>query len=321
MNEPSNSTKGHRLDQQAVLASDPALGLRDNDGLTVLHHAAAERNYETLTRCIKAKAPLTLRDDAGRTPLFTAVINSCLPEADRLLAAELAEAAADVPGGQYALFIFRSLDGHGGNLMHCAATSGSVEAVDWVWENDPDPLCDFTIKDRHGCRPLHLAAESDKPDAAQVVSRLLHRASDREEQEGNKNYVAAAVWGRNEIEGASPLFAAAANGRASICTVLLNWGADVNTTNKAGKPALSAAIEAGDPETVKVLLDAGAHIVNPGMRSNYMPKVVAGRFLEKAKSPESVETASQLISLLEEASLKPRPKQRPAVPAAPEPGG
>ena len=292
MNTQTTPQEGHRPDQQAVLASDPALGLRDRDGRTVLHHAVRMRNYETLARCVEAKAPLGMTDDAGLDPLATAVITGWIPGADRLLAAE-----KEAPEDKIGTAPFRRRDAHGGMLLHCAAISGAPEAVDWVYENDPNPLGAFGYPDRHGCTPLDLAAESEKPDAAKVVSQLLHQAS----EQGEEGVIANALKQAENTHGLTPLWTAARNGRADICTVLLTWGANPKDTDRADRPALSAAIGSGNVETVKVLVKSGGYTVPYPRQSKPSPLEEAKNCLEQAEGAE-IKAAREILSLVEEAS-------------------
>ena len=309
----TDTKQGHRPDQQAVLASDPALGLRDRDGCTVLHHAVRMRNYEMLVRCLEAKVPLGIIDDAGQTPLFTALIKGWLPGADRLLAAQRAE-----EGGTHILFHRENI--HGGNLMHCAAISGSVEAVDWAWETDPDPLYTFEHRDRHGCSAVRLAAESDKPGAAEVVSRLLQRASDLDE---TGSAIPATLERPDTIDGNTPMVAAAEAGNADVCTVLANWGADVNVTNHAGESALCAAVRSADEQTVQVLLDNGARLHLPSTQIASSPLTVARLALKEAEDQgdeAAAKSAQKIVSILRVALMKPDNAATPAPSADEAPG-
>ena len=209
-----SSTEGYRPDQQAVLASDPGLGLRDWDGRTAAHHAVRSRNYETLGRCIERKMPLIIRDDEGRNALAEAVATGWMAGADRLL-------QVMVPDGAYNP-AFRILDYHKGNLLHAAVISGSPHMVEWVLAHDPNPMEAFTHDDRHGCSPLRLLAESPKSAAAKMASALLHRISDLkrggEAIEGVLNHP-------DRVSGLTPLGAAVELCDLEMCTVFINWGA------------------------------------------------------------------------------------------------
>ena len=318
MNEPSNSTKGHRLDQQAVLASDPALGLRDNDGLTVLHHAAAERNYETLARCIEAGAPLDMADDAGQTPLTTAVITGWLVGANRLITA--GKAAEDKNPSASERPLKHRMDIHGGSLLHSAAISGSVEAVDWVRTRDSSFLDTFAYPDLHGCTPVRLAAESNKPDAAQVIGRLLHWASELDE---SGSVISATLERPDVIDGNTPMVAAAANGNADVCTVLASWGAQVNVTNHAGESALCVAVRSADEQTVQILLDNGARLHLPSTQIASSPLTVARLALKEAENQgdeAAAKSAEKIVSILRVALMKPDNAATPAPSADEAPG-
>ena len=152
---------------------------------------------------------------------------------------------------------------------------------------------------------MHLAAESHKPDAAQVISRLLHWASELDES----GSVIPATLERPDITaGNTPLVAAAANGNADVCTVLTNWGAEVNVTNHAGESALCAAVRSGDEQTVQVLLDNGARLHLSSTQVVNSPMTVAQfalRDAEQQGDEPAAKAAQKIVSMLTEALLKP----------------
>ena len=221
-----------RSDQQAVLTSDPALGLRDQDGRTVAHHAVRTHDYRTLARCLKAKELLEQRDDTGLTPLATAVITGWLPGADQLLKA--------------APHVSAYLDAHDGTLMHCAAISGVPDAVNWVFKNSPDPMDAFVRRDRHGCTPVRLAAENAKPDAVAVASRLLEHAA---EQDHKRIVIAEVLAQIDDDECSTPLGTAVCRGNPKMCELLIRWGAQPGDDDEdlAKEQQAEAENEAAEP--------------------------------------------------------------------------
>ncbi|MEN6426656.1 MAG: ankyrin repeat domain-containing protein, partial [Phycisphaerales bacterium] len=119
--------------------------------------------------------------------------------------------------------------------------------------------------DRRGCAPLHLAALHCEAD---IVEWLLARGAD-------PNITTAApleswtIWGGRFPFG-TPLHVAAVRGDASGIEVLIRYGADVNAKDHEGFTPLYRALRAGNAETARALMAAGAETVvvknEPGQR-------------------------------------------------------
>lgn len=106
---------------------------------------------------------------------------------------------------------------------------------------------------------VHIAAQYDRPDIlnALLATRQLHANL------------------RKRAGGSPPLMIAANHGSAAAARVLLAAGAEVNAVNRQGGTALQFAALRGTPETVAVLLDAGADPM-PSARGRKVPKEERG---------------------------------------------
>lgn len=73
-------------------------------------------------------------------------------------------------------------------------------------------------------------------------------------------YIFAVVFDGETIEGAPPLWCAAAAGHLNIVKLLVKEGAVVNSTTKTNSTPLRAACFDGHYETVKYLVEHGAGV-------------------------------------------------------------
>ena len=77
---------------------------------------------------------------------------------------------------------------------------------------------------------------------------------------GDERMVDALLVAGSPIDGASPLFAAIASGRAGTLERLLRKGVPVDTRDPSGDTALIAAAGVGNTDVVRALLDGGAAV-------------------------------------------------------------
>ena len=128
-----------------------------------------------------------------------------------------------------------------------------------------------------------LPTSADRSGDALALCRakgLLRRSVDEVNELGESRLVCAAAegWGVGDLEllvearasvqgggvkGASPLFAAAQNGRTSCVTALARLGADVDAANENGATPLFAAAQGGHLGCVEALLRLGADASRP----------------------------------------------------------
>jgi uncharacterized protein len=63
------------------------------------------------------------------------------------------------------------------------------------------------------------------------------------------------------VNDGTPLIKATLMENTEICSLLINYGANVNTKAYDGETALLCAIRSGNAETIKILKEAGAESV------------------------------------------------------------
>lgn len=121
------------------------------------------------------------------------------------------------------------------------------------------PLADAAEKsDRNAIKALlKQRADVNAPQADGMTA--LHWAAYREDIETAKLLSAANVRATNHY-GITPLSLACENGNAAMIELLLERGADPNTTVRGGETVLMTAARAGKPGAVKALLARGAVI-------------------------------------------------------------
>lgn len=130
-------------------------------------------------------------------------------------------------------------------LLHHAAKNGDASAVRHLLELEKDNCIEFICsKDRLGCTPLHLAAES----SPSVVRVLLQKKAD--------------INSRNKA-GETALFCAVEAGRADIVKVLLENGADIDVRDSTKQlTALEKAVMYGKEDVVQCLMGNEARAVS-----------------------------------------------------------
>ena len=143
-----------------------------------------------------------------------------------------------------------AVDGvHGNTPIHWAAYAGSMECAQVLVlaaeASLPNMNKWLTSRNAANATPLHLAAQSN---ALQLVTFFLTTRADPHAR---------------DAEGNHALLSAACAGNAEIVQCLLQWRRNIRLelVNAAGKTPLTAAVESGSAETVRVLLEADARSV------------------------------------------------------------
>jgi ankyrin repeat protein len=214
-----------------ALAHDPAIALtRHNEGRTLLHWAAEVGNAEAVALLLENGADHATRDPRGRTALHVVAQNGKRDVAEVLLAAGAEVNATDfAPGATPLLY---------------AAGRSDAEFVGVLLEAGGD----VNAEDAQGRRPLDVAGSS-------AVSVLLREAG--------------AAPGRKQVppQGRARLgilHALAAGGRDGLIRELMEaageGGLMLAQHNSRYDTPLSAAIQAGQRDTVRLLVAAGAQI-------------------------------------------------------------
>ena len=264
---------------EAALTRGADTDLQDLQGETALSLAIQQDNREVFTRLVGAGANLELTSTAGRPALYHALsspVEGGLGEegyAGLLLRAGADSGAVCGPGGD--------------TLLHCLATQGREEAGLFLLGEGAavGPL------NRRGETVLHLACQSG---LATLATALMVAGADPNIQ---TNSGAGEVWRQTALhlamvagqeavvsclleftqpspalstktvdldlrnsEEVTPLALALALGRTHLAQQMVEAGADVNVTDRAGLPLLLKAIKEGEVGAATFLLSHGADL-------------------------------------------------------------
>lgn len=138
----------------------------------------------------------------------------------------------------------------GGNALHFAVKKGDIQIARFALDNGADP----DVKDSHGNRPLHLAAESGMQEMAKL---LLKRQANPNLFGGLRDHVKA--LGRGSY--LTPLHVAVSKGNVQVVRELLKHGANINAVEPfCFWTPLLFAVHAGHDEIVHLLLANGANV-------------------------------------------------------------
>jgi ankyrin len=212
--------------------------------------AAMNKDIAAARSLIEQKADVNAPQADGATALHWAVRND-----DALLSELLIRAGANVEAANRL----------GVTPMYLASVNGSATILQHLLKAGADPNA---LLSELGETPLMMAARTGKPDALQV---LLANGAD--------------VNAREKSRGATPLMFAAAEANPAAVKMLLEHGAEVNGRSNivlpanaqggvgggtggsaapalgtGGTTALLLAVRQTNPETVRILLDAGVEI-------------------------------------------------------------
>ncbi len=259
--------------------------------VTPLHLAATQGNKEIIRMLLEKDADIDATDNHGRNPIIYAV-KAGKGDATKYLA----EAGADVnltdDSGKSALdyanicgntsvmrHIFKNAEIHtdtyGNTPLHLACYNGQGEAVRVLLEN---PDIDINAVNDMGVTALHMAVESAN---IRITEMLIKAGADIEERDNNgdtflhmaarqKKIQLVHILVKNGIDvsaankfGETPLICACKANEyqkpsSDIVSLLLEYGAEVDTLDAAGHTALHYANAYGAPGIVAKLLAAGA---------------------------------------------------------------
>ena len=106
-------------------------GVSDNNGATVLHHAAEHSRGEIVELLIAHGASVAVRDESGRTPLHYAA-DAHNEEAVRVLLAHGADVNASTKGGDTPLSLARArrIFGFGNKTIDILVDAGAVATAE-----------------------------------------------------------------------------------------------------------------------------------------------------------------------------------------------
>ncbi|XP_062512437.1 serine/threonine-protein phosphatase 6 regulatory ankyrin repeat subunit B-like [Corticium candelabrum] len=192
-----------------LLSRGAKINLKDKDGQTPLHLAAAKHHFRTCQLLVHVyKADVASVNNCGQTPLHKALIKSL----------------RDIPALYLPLITNESVnvaDRLGNCALHIAARNGDIQTVQLL----VDCGADVNALNEDGQTPLHTAAGGEK-DCPELCSILLeHNAKiDAVDKDGNQ-----------------PLHLAVRKGHTRTSRLLLSSEADVNSLNEDGQTPLHAA--------------------------------------------------------------------------------
>jgi len=138
------------------------------------------------------------------------------------------------------------------NVVFNAARDGKLRRLKIFLDHRPrEEVCKLVSAKTNGATPLVLSCRNGHTD---VVEYLVDRCSASVEQAGS------VTFDGETIEGAPPLWCAAAAGHLDIVKLLVKSGANVNSTTKTNSTPLRAACFDGHFEIVKYLVEHNADI-------------------------------------------------------------
>mmetsp|Transcript_41623 Transcript_41623/g.114766 ORF Transcript_41623/g.114766 Transcript_41623/m.114766 type:complete len:374 (+) Transcript_41623:84-1205(+) len=241
----------------------------DNFGATALHYAASRGSASSTASLLRACAEVSRRDDQGEEPLMWAFGE---PVVAALLRSRADANARSAVSGRTALMF--------------AASRGDLGAAGLL---SREPGIQLDVVDAKGFSALALAEEAGhaavaallaelgaaslgrgaapQPDVIHVAEALCEAA-----RRGDSAACARLLSGSGadpnvDVDGETPLLAAASAGSIQTAQVLLAARADPNVADKflGETPVMRAVLENGAPELLWLLLEAKA---DPSRRDN-----------------------------------------------------
>ncbi|KAG9397269.1 Ankyrin repeats (3 copies) [Carpediemonas membranifera] len=243
---------------------------RSSDAWTPLIAAALKDHAEIVKLLVRAKADLSLADEAGQTALMAACINGHLDSIKALV-----EAGADIS----------AVDNNDDPVLILAVQRKQSAVVSYLLEEG----CSPNACRADGCTALYIAAQSG---CSEIVKLLLDRGADTTipdadgklpseiaKANGHKKCAALLDRTRQTERAETSLVAAAADGNQAIVRDLLGSGADPNRPNDQGRTPLIAAAIGSHSDVVELLLSRGATIDLGGSdgRTSLMEACLHGR--------------------------------------------
>lgn len=281
----------------------------DAEGHTALHLAVTGDDLKTLESLLRIGANPNQQDKNGQSPLFEAVRRGSLAMAERLVTAgarftqldDKKRSALDwaIEQQQGAGFIealktlgadpFAAAPASLRTPLHLAAENNNTEIVAYL----AGAGAALNAQDKEGATPLHAAVAAGSFDAAQRLLALgadplirnnqietpLHLAARRGDAALTDLLLAEAEVRRtvNEFktyaDGFTPLMTAAKKGHAAIVEKLAAVGGDVNQTDNQRRHSLVIAIEGGDVETARLLIELGADTLKAAKGGKTQPLI------------------------------------------------
>lgn len=230
---------------------------RDWEGETALLKYARQiygggtAQQEVLQRIVAAGAELDVCDGDGHTSLFYAVdhnqvgsVQALVEAGARIHAVSMSEQSSQGSGAKSTVEI---------GAFQQAVQSGSREVALWLVRSGHREAFKYASLRGTGAERgssltgLYAVVIQGWDDVALVMLAQPRNDGTSEVNEPN-------------VDGATPLFAAAAKGLANIVTALIKHGASVDHRNRKKETPLLFAASGGHRDVLKVLLEAGANV-------------------------------------------------------------
>jgi len=213
---------------------------QEPDGTTALHWAVREDDLDLAGRLLDAGADPSAANRYGVTPLYLAAVNG-----NARIIARLLEAGADA----------NEVGQEGETVLMTVARTGSVDAAKVLLEHGAEV---DAREQWHGQTALMWAAAQNHPE---MVGALIAAGADVDAQSNIEE------WERQRTAeprekwlppgGLTPLLFAAREGCTACVPILLDAGAEIDTTAPDGISAAVSALINGHYDTAAALIDGG----------------------------------------------------------------
>jgi ankyrin repeat protein len=223
------AANGHVEVAEFLLGSKVSIHAVDAGGLTPIHQAVIASHFNAVEFLLKKNATLEVRCRAGRTPLHYAC-DSDNADIVRLLLGAGAKAEAEIRGDSR-------------RPIHVAAARGSVETIGVLYQHGVA----MDARDSVGHRPLSVACHHGHVDVVKTFLSL-------------RQPLTMAFKDRPDHD--SPLCVAAKAGHVSVVGLLIRRGATLNQRDEHGFTPLYYAAHYGRPQTLNILVNAGAEFLD-----------------------------------------------------------
>ena len=252
---------------------------RDSDGNTIVHYCVRMQNASAVRECIKKGIPVSVQNNAGKTPLDIALEDSG-DEKSVAIAADLIMAGAETNDSQFSYFQtavsernFNYRFGDGQTPLHIAAIQHHKSIARYLLANGAHT----SAQDITGATPLHEAVRYGDIDIAKALLEsgadvnaednlgktpvMLVIPEDKREAMYSLLIEHAADVAKKDAYGDTVLHTATMTSLApSILELLVAGGADVNARNKDGVSPLLIAVQKRNFAHVKFYAERGADI-------------------------------------------------------------
>ena len=252
---------------------------RDSDGNTIVHYCVRMQNESAVRECIKKGIPVSVQNNAGKTPLDIALEDSG-DEKSVAIAADLIMAGAETNNVQFSYFQTavseRNVNyrfGDGQTPLHIAAIQHHKSIARYLLANGAHT----SAQDITGATPLHEAVRYGDIDIAKALLEsgadvnaednlgktpvMLVIPEDKREAMYRILIEHAADVAKKDAYGDTVLHTATMTSLTpSILELLVAGGADVNARNKDGVSPLLIAVQKRNFAHVKFYAERGADI-------------------------------------------------------------